>query len=75
MSWRQAGFDEDVGGVVGVGGTGERRREKKSLMSWASRLREPLEVRREIRPSCSNIMLVQWMCCLTEGVAAIKTHG
>ena len=51
MSWRQAGFDEDVGGVVGVGGTGERRREKKSLMSWASRLRVPLEVRREIRPS------------------------
>ena len=27
------------------------RREKKSLMSWFSRLRAPLEVKREIRPS------------------------
>ena len=31
---------------------GERwRREKKSLMSWVSRLRVPFEVRREMRPS------------------------
>ena len=29
----------------------EWRREKKSLILWLSRLMEPLDVRREIRPS------------------------
>lgn len=51
---RQPGFvDEGVGefGPEGGGGMAAWRREKKSLMVWASRLREPLEVRREIRPS------------------------
>lgn len=51
---RQPGFvDEGVDGdwPGELGGTWEWRREKKSLMLWLSRLTEPLEVRREIRPS------------------------
>lgn len=51
MSWRQPGFVADAGGVDGMGIPSYWRREKKSLISWPSRLREPLEVRREIRPS------------------------
>lgn len=45
----------ECGGEFGWGfwsWLGERwRREKKSLMSWVSRLRVPFEVRREMRPS------------------------
>jgi hypothetical protein len=47
---RQAGLEEDVGGVVGMGAS-YLRREKKSLMSWFSRLIEPFDVAREMRPS------------------------
>ena len=62
---RQPGFEEE--GVEGwelrMGGRGVWRREKKSLMSWASRLRVPLEVRREIRPSVGIglvAVVLQW---------------
>lgn len=53
---RQLGFEDEegVGGLVGISdGSGSLwwRREKRSLMSWFSRVWAPLEVRREMRPS------------------------